>query len=171
MSFIDRYTILRWKEAGRCFVDDFIDRFFRLYAMGNATTTTRLISLGTLLVAVFLVWGLLSLLRPEPPLPLSKRLVLTSNDDQGDVWTMDYLKNQDLNAILDGPVKPGEPLTLNIKFLRNQRNLLITLEIVGAAGERYFPGILKNGQWQEPPGLAIADQNDKLLHKGKFEYG
>jgi hypothetical protein len=98
-------------------------------------------------------------------------MVLTATDSQDNLWRMEYLKDQNLQDILSGPVKPGQPLTLTVKFLRKQSELLIKPEIAGAAGERYFPGILKNGQWQDAPKLVIKDSNDKLVHKGKFEYG
>lgn len=171
MSFIDRYTILRWKEAWGDFTRHFSDRLLGLLALCNASMTSRLISLGVVLAVMGLLWGLAAWLGPEPAVPMSKQLVLTATDAQGDVWTLDYLKNQNIEAILNGPVKPGQPLTLTVKFLRERQNLLIGPEITGAAGERYFPGILKNGQWQEAPKLAITDPNGKLLHRGQFEYG
>lgn len=167
----DRYTLLKWKEASKDFTDTFSGRLAQLYALCNATPVTRLITLGSILAAVLLISGLIGLMHPEPPVPLSKRLVLTRTDDLGDTWTMDYLKNQNLQAILNGPVKPGEPLTLTVKLLQEQGNLYILPEIAGAAGERYLPGILKNGQWQEPPRFTITDANGNRLHQGQFEYG
>ena len=171
MSLIDRYTILKWKESWGNFTGHFFGRLSGLYASCNATTSTRVVSLGVILVMVFLVMGIVSLLRPEPPVPLNKRLVLKATDDQGDTWAMDYLKNQDLQAILNGPVKPGQPLTLTVDFLRKYPNLLMKPYIIGVAGEYYFPGILKNGQWQQAPRFVITDANGKRLHRGQFEYG
>jgi hypothetical protein len=171
MSLIDRYTILKWKEACLNFKDVFFVRLSGLYAFCNANRTTRLVSLGILFAIVILLAGIVSFLRPEAPVSIAQKMVLTAKDSQGDIWRMEYLKDQDIQTILHGPVKPGQPLTLTVKFLRKQSALLIKPEIAGAAGEKYFPGILKNGQWQEAPKLVIKDSNDKLLHKGKFEYG
>jgi hypothetical protein len=171
MSLFDRYTILKWQETCRDFTDTFSGRLLRFYTLCNATMLTRLISLGVILGIVLAGAGVASWLGPQSPVPMSKKLVLTATDAQGDKWAMDTLKNQDLQAILNGPVKPGQPLTLTVKFLSDPPNLLIKPDIAGAAGERYFPGILKNGQWQEPPSVVISDRNGKLLHQGQFEYG
>lgn len=164
---VDRYTILKWKEAWGNFIGNFSGRD----DSSNTTTAKRLIKLVPVAVLIFLVYAGIVLLRPAPPVPLSKKLVLTATDAQKDTWAMDYLKNQDIAAILNGPVKPGQPLTLTVKFLRKPPNLLLTLDITGTAGERYFPGILKNGQWQKPPRFTLTDQNGKLLHQGQFAYG
>jgi hypothetical protein len=112
-----------------------------------------------------------SLLRPEKPLSIANQVVLSAVDEQGVLWKMEYLKNQDLANLLNGPVKPGQPLRLSVKFLRKSPNLLIKPEVVGAAGEQYFPGLLKNGQWQPAPRFTIRDANGMLLHRGQFEYG
>lgn len=167
----DRYTILKWKESAGDFAGTFGGGLIRLYAVCNATAKTRLFSLGVLGAGVLLVSGLVKLLQPEPPVPLSKQLVLTRTDEQGTVWKLDYLKDQDWQAILSGPVKPGEPLTATVEFFTENRTLHFLPEIIGEAGERYFPGILKNGQWQPPPRFVLTDQTGKLLLKGQFEYG
>jgi apolipoprotein N-acyltransferase len=168
---MDRYTILKWKEACLNFKDVFLTCLSGLYAFCNTNRTTRLVSLGVLFVFVLLLVGIVSFLRPEAPVSITQKMVLTATDSQDNLWRMEYLKDQNLQDILSGPVKPGQPLTLTVKFLRKQSELLIKPEIAGAAGERYFPGILKNGQWQDAPKLVIKDSNDKLVHKGKFEYG
>lgn len=162
---MDRYTILRWKEGWADFISNFPG------SICNGMTAARLAKVGLVFIAALLVIGLFYLRRPNPPTPMSKRLVLTETDAQGDRWAMDYLKNQDIEAILNGPVKPGQPLTLTVKFTQKNPNLLIDLEIIGVAGERYFPGIIKNGQWQKPPKFSLTDRNNKLLHQGQFAYG
>ncbi len=171
MSLIDRYTVLKWKEICKSFAGNFTGYLFRLYALCNATTTTRLVSLGFILAIVLLITGLVSILQPESPVPMAKRLILKEIDDQGDTWSLDYLKNQDIQTILSGPVKPGQPLTLTMRFLRKGSILSMKPDIAGAAGEKYFPGILKNGQWQEAPKVIITDNHNKQLHQGQFEYG
>lgn len=164
---VDRYTILKWKEAWSNFIGNVSGR----NDSSNTTTAKRWVKLVPVAVLIFLVYAGIVLLRPAPPVPLSKKLVLTATDAQKDIWAMDYLKNQDVEAILKGPVKPGQPLILTVKFLQKSPNLLIQPEITGTAGERYFPGILKNGQWQKAPRFTLTDQNGKLLHQGQFAYG
>ncbi|MBM3437154.1 MAG: hypothetical protein FJY07_13170 [Bacteroidetes bacterium] len=168
---VDRYTILKWKEAWSNLTSNFSGTISGLYASCNATPAARLVTLGLIVVIVLLVYGGIFLLCPEPSIPMTKKLVLTAIDAQKDTWAMDYLKNQDIEAILSGPVKPGQPLTLTVKFLQKSPNLLILPEITGTAGERYFPGILKNGQWQKAPRFTLTNQNGKLLHQGQFAYG
>lgn len=171
MSIFDRYTILKWKEACKDSAGNFLLYISGLYDVCNASMKSRVISAGALAAIILLIAGLYSLFKPEPPEPVAKILVLKATDTQGDRWAMDYLKNQDIQAILSGKVKPGQPLTLTFKFQRQSANLLILPEITGTAGEKYFPGIIKNGQWQPAPRLVISDQSGKMLHKGQFEYG
>lgn len=171
MGMIDRYTILKWKEILAGFRDHVAESGLRLYALCTASGRTRLISLGVLSVIILILITVISLLHPEKPVSVANKVVLSATDPQGILWKMEYLKNQDLGGLLNGPVKPGQPLKLTVKFLRKQPNLLIKPEVVGSAGEQYFPGILKNGQWQKPPRFAIISANGTVLYKGQFEYG
>ena len=169
--FFDRYTILKWQEKGTNLTSGLWGQVSGLYGACNATAVTRLISLGAVFIVIFLVTGLVSWLRPAPDVPLSKRLVLTAPDAQKNTWSLDYLKHQDIQAILNGPVKPGQPLRLTVKFFLKSPELLMKPDLIGAAGEHYYPGIIKNGQWQSPPSFMLTDRNNQLLHKGQFEYG
>lgn len=171
MRIFDRYTLLRWKEAWGDAGGSLWGRLLRLFALCNATMTSRLVSLGVIAGMIVLIGIVAAWVRPEPAAPMSRLLVQTKTDAQGDRWALDYLKNQDVGALVNGSVKPGEPLVLTVKFLQEQRSLLIQPELHGAAGERYFPGILKNGKWLAAPKLVLTDQNDQLLHEGQFEYG
>lgn len=171
MRIFDRYTLLRWKEAWGDAGGSLGDRLLGLFALCNANMTSRLVSLGVIAMVFVLIGAVAAWVRPEPAAPMNRLLVQTKTDAQGDRWALDYLKNQDVGALVNGLVKPGEPLVLTVKFLQEQRSLLMQPELQGAAGERYFPGILKNGQWQAAPKLVLTDQNDRLLHEGQFEYG
>ena len=158
---MDRYTILKWKEGLANFPG----------SMRDGMKVMRLAKLGVAVVAVLLIIGLVYLSRPNRPKSKPKNLVLTATDAQGNKWAMEYLKNQAIEAFLKEPNKPGQPLTLTVKFTPKPPNLLIEPEITGGAGEKYFPGTLKNSQWQEPPKFALTDPNNKLLQEGQFKYG
>ena len=171
MSFVDRYTIRRWKTFWADFASTVIDYAFQIYALCNENTRTRLISLGCIICLFFASGWLLSLLEPEPLTPESQQLVLQETDVEGNKWTIDYLKKQDTQTILKNGKKTGQPLILKVKFHRKSEILYILPEITGNAGEKYFPGILKNGQWLDPPKVRMADSSNKQFHTGQFEYG
>jgi hypothetical protein len=51
------------------------------------------------------------------------------------------------------------------------RQVSIGLSITGKSGERYNPGVMKNGKALEAPKLQIIDEAGNVLASGKFEYG
>lgn len=170
MKLFDRYTIEKWKE----FWTGIIERPFSLgqfLTMRRTSPAPRIISLGCLTAALLAIIGLFSSLRPDAPIPPAKQLTLTATDTEGNIWTIDYLKDQNIEALLNSDTKPGQPLKVQAKLYRKTRYLLIEPVITGHCGEQYFPGTVKNGQWQPAPKVAITDRNGKLLHRGQFEYG
>lgn len=171
MGLIDRYTIQRWKTFCLDFAENTFYYLSRLFALCNENNKTRLISLISIICLLFVSGWLLSLSGPKPLIPESQKLVLKEADAQGNNWTIDYLKNQNVQAILETDKKTGQPLTLKMKFHRKSEILYMLPEVTGNAGEKYFPGILKNGKWLDPPKVVIADINNKQIHTGQFEYG
>lgn len=161
MGMVDRYTLLKWKEA-----------FFNLKEnLSYASPKTRLLVAGTVFGILLIAITVAAMFSDEPSTPAAPNRFLKLTDTQGDQWRLEYLPGQDSSAILAAAVPPGNPLALTVKFQLRQPSLLILPELTGAAGEKYYPACVKNGKWQPPPTLTIADANGRLLHKGQFEYG
>ena len=168
----DRYRIEKTKEFWGGLWDKGAGGLLRIVAFGNTGSAARVISVSCILFIILFAGWLFALLKPKAQVPVSKPLTLTETDADGNKWVMDYLKDQNIRAILDGKTKPGQPLTVKVKFYRKSQSILLMKpEVTGTAGEQYFPGTIKNGQWQAPPKLRIADQNGQLIHLGQFEYG
>jgi hypothetical protein len=161
MAFIDRYTLLKWKEAFSNLTE----------SLTSASPKTRLVVAGSLL-GILLIGILLSLMfSVEQAPPAAPDRTLTVQDTQGDQWILKYLPGQDGGANQAAAVKPGPPLSLTLRFQLRSPNLLILPELTGAAGEKYYPAAVKNGKWQPPPKLTITDAGGRLLHRGQFEFG
>jgi hypothetical protein len=161
MGLVDRYTILKWKEA-----------FFNLKeTLSDASPKARLLVTAAVFGVLLIAITVSALLSDSPATPSAPNRFLTITDAQGDLWRLQYLPGQDSDALLAASVPPGQPLSLTIKSQLAQPRLLILPELTGAAGEKYYPACVKNGKWQPPPRLTIADANGRLLHAGQFEFG
>jgi hypothetical protein len=68
-------------------------------------------------------------------------------------------------------LKVGPPLTVKTDVATKDEGVSIGLSIFGQAGERYNPGVQKNGQRQPAPELKIVDEAGKVLATGNFAYG
>jgi len=68
-------------------------------------------------------------------------------------------------------LKVGPPLTVKTDVATKDEGVSIGLSIFGQAGERYHPGVQKNGQRQPAPELKIVDEAGKMLATGNFAYG
>jgi hypothetical protein len=68
-------------------------------------------------------------------------------------------------------LKVGPPLTVKTNVATKDEVVSVGLSIFGQAGERYNPGVQKNGQRQPAPELKIVDEAGKVLATGNFAYG
>jgi len=68
-------------------------------------------------------------------------------------------------------LKLGPPLTVKTDVTTKDEGVSIGLSIFGKAGERYNPGVQKNGERQPAPELKIVDEAGKVLATGNFAYG
>jgi len=68
-------------------------------------------------------------------------------------------------------LKLGPPLTVKTDVATKDEDVSIGLLIFGQAGERYNPGVQKNGERQPAPALKIVDEAGKVLATGNFAYG
>lgn len=171
MGIIDRHTALKWAEKCDNLRDDLRDGLLGVYSNCTSTTRRKATSFCLLLAMLAGAGYLFYMVKPGSAAPFAPQMVLKATDAAGDAWAMNYLPSQDVAAISNSAIEPGGPLTLTVKLERRQSELLILPEITGTAAERYFPGILKNGQWQQPPMLLISDSQDRPLHQGRFKYG
>jgi hypothetical protein len=68
-------------------------------------------------------------------------------------------------------LKVGPPLTVRTDVAAKDEGVSVGLSIFGQAGERYHPGVQKNGERQPAPELKIVDEAGKVLATGNFAYG
>lgn len=95
---------------------------------------------------------------------------LTKKQD-GDRWVIPLISGQPLAPIKESALKPGLPITVTPDVRVTDKTLSIGLDAKGQAGEKYIPGVAKNGKWQEAPTFEVVDQSGKVLGSGQFEYG
>ena len=101
---------------------------------------------------------------------------LASNAD-GDKWQASFYGAQDPSSritVAKGQtttLKFGSPLNVKTEVESAGRQVSIGLSITGQSGERYNPGVMKNGSALEAPKLQIIDEAGNVLASGKFEYG
>lgn len=82
------------------------------------------------------------------------------------------VRGQPLSRISKSGRKPGPPLLVRTnarKISNSQFSIGITAE--GQAGEKYIGGAKKNGKREPEPQFVIVNEKEKILAKGKFEYG
>ncbi|MCE5185153.1 MAG: hypothetical protein LLF76_03405 [Planctomycetaceae bacterium] len=168
---IDRYTILKFTERWGNFRDSLAGAIAGLYSLCTGSPRARLFSLGLIILLGAAAWWVIPMCKGKPSVSAAAKLVLQATDAGGNTWAIDFLRNQDPEAILNDPNKPGQPLTLTFKFTRKQAELQILPELAGTAGERYLCGIVKNGLWQQPPMLILSNQQDEPLGSGRLKYG
>ena len=85
--------------------------------------------------------------------------------------TLSLLKGQSARNIASADKKPGEPLIVKPEAEINRRNLTVGVTLQGQAGEKYVPGVQKNGQWQNAPTFQLVSETGKVIAAGRFEYG
>ncbi len=89
----------------------------------------------------------------------------------GDTWVISLISGQPLSPIKESALKPGLPITVIPDVRVMDKILSIGLDAKGQAGEKYIPGVMKNGKWQEAPTFEVVDQSGKVIGSGQFEYG
>jgi hypothetical protein len=111
---------------------------------------------------------------------VGKYLALLGNltsDAGGDKWQFSFYGAQDPSSRITvskgqtTTLKFGPPLFLRTEVKPTGRQVSIGLSITGKSGERYNPGVMKNGKALEAPKLQIIDEAGNVLASGKFEYG
>ncbi len=95
----------------------------------------------------------------------------------GDKWQISFYGAQNPSSRITvskgqtTTLKFGPPLFLKTEVKPAGQQVSIGLSITGQSGERYNPGIEKNGKALEAPKLQIVDEAGNILASGKFEYG
>jgi hypothetical protein len=108
----------------------------------------------------------------------TQRVTLSKTDDKGDVWTLSgsastgKLKAFDIAEGQTLATKAGPPLVVRTSADNmGARAVSIGVDVTGQAGEKYTPGVAKNGAAEPPPTLRILDESGKVLGAGSFQYG
>ena len=94
-----------------------------------------------------------------------------TEDGNGDVWSLQLLKGQSSQIIAQAGVKPGPPLLVKGDAVVRGRTVEVGATVQGQAGEKYVPGVLKNGTWLPAPRFRLVSENGKVMAAGRFKYG
>jgi hypothetical protein len=103
--------------------------------------------------------------------------VTIQGTQDGDRWQMvsrgpwGQLETIRVGSGVTTELKVGPPLTVKTDVAAKDEGVSIGLLIFGQAGERYNPGVQKNGERQPAPALKIVDEAGKVLATGNFAYG
>jgi len=68
-------------------------------------------------------------------------------------------------------LKAGAPLVVKADVQAAKDTVNIGCQILGAGGESYAPGAMKDGVAQPAPGVKILDSSGKVLASGTLAYG
>ena len=125
-------------------------------------------SAAVILVAIACV----KLFWPSGPVAERIKLVAAETEDaNGDVWSLQLLKGQSSQIIARAGVKPGPPLLVKGDVAVRGRIVEVGAAVQGQAGEKYVPGVQKNGTWLPPPRFRLVSETGKVIAQGRFEYG
>ena len=93
-------------------------------------------------------------------------------DDDGSVWIIEPAAAQPFAHLREGQADPGLPLMVRTEVQRqNAGEISIGLVIEGRAGERYLPGISKNGVRLPAPAFMLVNEAGRVMHADQFKYG
>ncbi len=109
-----------------------------------------------------------------PSSPGAKRIELTApttQDANGNTWSLQLLKGQSSQIIALAGVKPGPPLLVKPEVAVRGIIVEVGVTVQGQAGEKYVPGVQKNDKWLPPPKFRLIGEAGKVLAEGRFEYG
>ena len=97
--------------------------------------------------------------------------IASKADENGDIWTLDFLKGQNFQDLLKSKSNPGPPLALKADTKRNSEYVRLDFFVIGNAGEKYIPVVLKNNRWQSPPIIEVRDNMGRVIHTGTCKFG
>jgi hypothetical protein len=128
------------------------------------------LAIAVLIVIVDLFW-----LRGKPSSSVIEQAALSPlslTEENGDKWTLELVRGQPISRISTSSKKPGPPLLVrtNVRKINNNQ-LSIGITVEGQAGEKYIGGALKNGKREPEPQFIIVNEKERILARGKFEYG
>jgi len=92
-------------------------------------------------------------------------------DEEKNRWSLSLVKGQSGNAIAASGTEPGGPYIVKTEAQAKRGAIVVGVTLEGQAGEKYVPGVMKNGQWQQPPSFTIVSESGKVISTGRFEYG
>jgi len=100
-----------------------------------------------------------------------KLVAPTTQDANGDTWSLQLLKGQAAETIARAGVEPGPPLLIIPEAEAYGRTVVVSVTVKGQAGEKYVPGVKKNGQWLPAPAFRLISDKGKVIGAGRFKYG
>jgi hypothetical protein len=171
MIKIDRYTWWRWKESYSDLKNFTRQQLAALWIWCNSSIRNRAISLFFIALLVIAISFVLKSFKSSPQIAVSKEFVVSKTDENGDTWTLDFLKGQNFQDISNSKTQLGPPLTLKADTKRNSDYICLDFFIVGNGGEKYIPVPLKNNRWQSPPTIEVKNNEGTIIHTGTFQFG
>ncbi len=131
----------------------------------------KIIIVGSVVVILAAI-GCIKLFWPSSPGAEGIELTAPSTQDaNGDMWSLQLLKGQSSQIVARAGVKPGPPLLVKPEVTVRGRMLEVGVMVQGQAGEKYVPGVQKNAEWLPPPKFRLVSEAGKVLAAGQFEYG
>ena len=138
---------------------------------GESGSRKKIIIVGSAAVILVAI-ACVKLFWPSGPVSERVKLVAAETEDaNGDVWGLQLLKGQSSQIIARAGVKPGPPLLVKGEVAMRGRTVEVGVTMQGQAGEKYVPGVQKNGNWLPAPRFGLVSENGKVLAAGRFEYG
>jgi len=123
---------------------------------------------------IIIIGGMLLLFRGQSTTPTLRETlsVLSETDENGNKWSLDLVKGQQFSPASKNDRKPGLPLMVSTNTMKiDGSRISIGIEVKGQAGEKYVGGAVKNGKLEPEPQFIILDEKERILTRGKFEYG
>lgn len=148
-----------------------------LHNLGNWFSDLPPRSKILVLIAFLLFAGVsvtaISSLCARPAISLMEELHLgpLSKKQDGNTWVISLISGQPLGPIKESAFRPGPPITVSPDVRVMNRFLSIGLDAKGQAGEKYIPGVKKNGKWLGAPTFEVVDESGRVIGSGQFEYG
>ena len=97
---------------------------------------------------------------------------LRATDANRSIWLIEPAAAQPFARLRERQAEPGPPLLVRTEVQRpSAQEVLIGLTIEGQAGERYLPGISKNGIRLPAPAFTLVNEAGRVIHKDQFQYG
>jgi len=102
---------------------------------------------------------------------------LTETDAAGDRWAFKMAK-AGAGPLSDFEIRPGQTTSFQIgppfqtrSFMENRKGIVfVGYDLKGRGGERYVPGVTRNGKEVPEPQFKIIDSSGKVAKSGQFEF-